>query len=110
MLKRLFTAIHLDKDSLKAIEKYRDAMGKETPFFRWTAVNNLHITLVFFGDIEEEKIPELSEKLEKIAANTKSFKLIFDHAIYAPPNRPTSMIWLMFTGRAKMPRAHTRLS
>jgi len=93
MSKRLFTAIPLDKDSLRALEKYRDTMGKDTPFFHWTQINNLHITLVFFGDVSEEKIPALSEELEKIAANTKSFNLIFDHAIYAPPNRPTSMIW-----------------
>lgn len=63
---------------------------------KWTAVGNLHVTVLFLGDTDEEKIPAISEKLDQIAAATPNFSIRFDKPIYAPPNKPTTMVWMKF--------------
>jgi len=53
-MKRLFVEIPLPKQFLKAFSKYRDEMGRQTPWLRWTAVGNLHVTVLFLDDVDEK--------------------------------------------------------
>ncbi len=95
MKKRLFLAIPLS-DSLS--RKF-SALGDNFDHLhgvRWTAKRNLHLTVCFFGDIEEKDIPTLSGEIGRIIAATPEFSLKFEEIIFAPPFRPPSMIWAEF--------------
>lgn len=67
---------------------------------------NWHITVVFCGDLTNEELERLKEKIKKIASETKKFDLVPDKIIFAPPYqskhgteqapRKPRMVWLTF--------------
>ena len=95
MKKRLFLAIPLSDSLLEKFSGLKDKPGHEKSI-RWTNEQNFHITVYFFGDIEETKIPEMSKKLAQVVSATQRFELQYEKILYAPPNRPPRMIWADF--------------
>ena len=69
-MKRLFTALKInpDTDFLAAFRNLQSAMKYQ--HIKWVEEHNIHITLKFFGDTEERKIPEIKSILQKRAAIT----------------------------------------
>ncbi len=101
MKKRLFIAIPLSEDWLSDFDNFQKRASKEFDLkkerdFRWTPVENLHITICFLGWVEEEKILEISQKLKEILDSVKNFELEFDKIIFGPPKTTARMIWGMF--------------
>lgn len=101
MKKRLFIAIPLSEDWIGAFGDFQKRCDKEFDLknerdFRWTKVDNLHITICFLGWIEEDKVSDISQKLKEILTSVKSFELEFDTIAFAPPHRTPYMIWAVF--------------
>lgn len=44
-------------------------------FGRWTSESNLHLTLRFFGSVEENQVVGIAKQLQQVAAATKPFSL-----------------------------------
>ncbi|MCK9204338.1 MAG: RNA 2',3'-cyclic phosphodiesterase [Bacteroidales bacterium] len=74
-MKRLFTAIkiHPDPGFLKSYRNLRSALYHEQ--IKWVEEHNIHVTLHFFGETEEQIIVRINTVLEKLAAETKPFTL-----------------------------------
>lgn len=94
--KRIFIALPLEKRFLKSFEDYRDGMGRATPYLRWAPVANLHLTVLFIGDVSAGEALFVSQAVQGVCDKTRTFLLDFDKIIYAPPNRPSSMVWAVF--------------
>jgi RNA 2',3'-cyclic 3'-phosphodiesterase len=95
MKKRLFLAIPLSASLLQKLSAVKDRYGLDGEV-RWTTKQNLHITVCFFGDIEEKDIPVMGEKIKGIVAGTPGFSLYFERILFAPPFRTPNMIWADF--------------
>jgi len=70
---RTFIAIKIDHD-----ENFRNIFNRlkrrlRNDKIRWSDISKLHITLKFLGDVEEEKIPLISEKLDIVAGDVSQF-------------------------------------
>ncbi|MDP1621794.1 MAG: RNA 2',3'-cyclic phosphodiesterase [Bacteroidales bacterium] len=74
-MKRLFAAlkIHPDAGFLAKYAELRSVLRQEQ--IKWVEDRNIHITLKFFGETEERKIPEIGAELKKRAAVTSSIDL-----------------------------------
>ena len=66
-LKRLFIAIPITEASKVSIIKgiLSDDKLKQMPV-RWTSYRNLHLTIQFLGDVDEKRIPDLKQILNRI--------------------------------------------
>ena len=95
MTKRLFLAIELPLEMRRMFfewqENYRDLKA-----VKWTAEENLHITLAFLGNMEKSRIQPLINELTAELKNFDKFKLAFKAMVLAPDNRPARMIWADF--------------
>jgi 2'-5' RNA ligase len=74
---RLFAAVLPPKDVLQdlaeAVAPLRDLpAGRE---LRWTAPAGWHLTLAFYGEVDEERLPALRDRLARAAARTEPFPL-----------------------------------
>ncbi|MFI1208646.1 RNA 2',3'-cyclic phosphodiesterase [Streptomyces sp. NPDC020802] len=75
---RLFAAVLPPKevtDELdSAVGELRKLPGADHGL-RWTARSGWHFTLAFYGEVDEEVVPELSVRLERAARRTDPFPL-----------------------------------
>jgi 2'-5' RNA ligase len=96
MLKRLFIAIDPEPAMLDTIFKLISTMKREYPTkgMRYTVPQNLHLTLLFLGDTDEQLIPDIGNKLDKICQNFTEFDLEFANLGAFPSRRNPRIIWL----------------
>ncbi len=74
-MKRLFAALKIQPDAefLKKYHKLKQDLQHEQ--IKWVEDHNIHITLKFFGETDDCKIPEISSVLKKRASATDYFVL-----------------------------------
>jgi 2'-5' RNA ligase len=72
-MKRLFAAIKIqsDKAFLSQFHEIQNRLQHER--IKWVEEYNIHITLKFFGETEEEKIPEIIRMLGDLSADINVF-------------------------------------
>ena len=63
---------------------------------RWTPLQNLHVTLFFLGEVEEENIPAISQSISKVTEQTLSFNIEFEKIILVERKKNAGMIWARF--------------
>lgn len=98
MKKRLFVAINLDPQARLAIARLAVSLPKY-PGLVPTKSDNLHLTLLFIGDTDEEIIPAISNQLEEIAQNTPSLTLNFGQLGAFPDLSNPQVIWAGLDGQ-----------
>ncbi len=97
--KRLFAAIALPPDLAGEIAAEERRLAGGLRGGRWTAEADLHITVCFFGDVEEEDVPALTRVLTAAVSSVPAPQFLFDGFTAAPPgSRRQSMIWAVFDG------------
>lgn len=91
--RRLFIAIPLNDELRKAIGDYRLA-ASAVEGLRWIAEENLHVTIVFLGDIENDKMSELKSEIGRIVKKHSPFVLRMAKISASPHRKP--MVWAEF--------------
>ncbi|WP_128375023.1 RNA 2',3'-cyclic phosphodiesterase [Streptomyces cavernae] len=75
---RLFAALlpppDISADLASAVGELRKLPGAEA--LTWTGRPGWHFTLAFYGEVAEETVPELSERLARAARRTEVFPLL----------------------------------
>lgn len=77
MTKRTFIAINLPEELKRKLGEVIIKLKKTNPDYaiRWVKPKNLHLTLHFFGDLNEKQIAQVEEGIEEIAKRVDSFKM-----------------------------------
>lgn len=90
---RVFIAINLPEEIKKSLVKYQDNWP-ELPI-RWTKPENLHITLIFLGNLNDQGIVEVCKVTEEIASKQTPFSILLNKIYYGPPKKiPPRMVWV----------------
>jgi 2'-5' RNA ligase len=63
---------------------------------KWVARENLHLTLAFFGSIDELSVPLLADALGDVCEMSAAFSLPFSGLRAAPQRRKATMLWATF--------------
>ena len=91
---RCFSAIawnRHDAAPLRALQDAVRAIHAEAPL-RWTEPDDLHLTLRFYGDVNEATQRQLVDRLKTLAATTPASKLNFLRLETWPPIRPRVVV------------------
>jgi 2'-5' RNA ligase len=90
---RCFIAIQLDdaiKDQLQAVQnRLKDIGGKVS----WTGRTQMHLTLQFLGDVEDEKIPKIIEAITAAAKEVSPFEFAVEKIGAFPPKGSPHILW-----------------
>ncbi|MFA5270419.1 MAG: RNA 2',3'-cyclic phosphodiesterase [Patescibacteria group bacterium] len=97
MKKRLFVAINFDPATRLAIARLMSCLPNQPGLIK-TKVDNLHLTLLFLGDTDEELIPQLARELEDITKNYGSLSLKFGSLGGFPDLKRPQTIWIGIDG------------
>ena len=95
-LLRLFIAINLPEDLLDTLTvTQRQLQRKLTAYpLRWSRPEGIHLTLKFLGDTDPDRIPDISEALQRIAAKHAPFELPVGGLGMFPNTRRPSVLWV----------------
>ena len=102
--KRLFVAIELPEELRIALSNAM--MESPAEDIRWTPPENLHITLLFIGDTQEEQIPAIKKSLKKGLSGIEPFYLSFSGYKIIYKKKQPVMVWGVFD----FPEAYKKLA
>lgn len=93
---RLFCAIELPQEIRAQAARHIAALREAAPGVRasWDCEEKLHLTLKFFGDLEEGRVPQLSAALEHAASPINPFELGLSGTGAFPPSGLPRVLWL----------------
>jgi RNA 2',3'-cyclic 3'-phosphodiesterase len=95
---RAFLAINLEPQVIDKICRSIDDLRERTPAVRWVPPTNLHLTVKFFGDIEEAQVEPiaiaLQDQLELFPRFTINAKGL---GVFPERGRP-KILWVGLTG------------
>lgn len=92
---RLFVAVDVPDDLRDRIEReVVDPLRPEVPDARWTRPEGRHLTLKFLGNVDEERVEELSGLLERAASGHAPFEAGFAALGGFPNVRRPRVLWV----------------
>jgi len=91
---RTFIAIDLPKDIKETLADLEEQLKTCAADVKWVAPKNIHLTLKFLGEIEEDKLEKINQILEEVAKTNTTFSLgIFSLGAFPKINFPR-IIWV----------------
>jgi len=91
---RIFIAINLPEDVKKKLTSY-ESQWPDLPA-RWTREENIHITLVFIGEVGAEAVGATSAAARAVAAEHAPFEIRLTKLCYGPIGKPQPrMVWVV---------------
>ena len=98
---RAFIAFPLPEEVKKKIGTYLKPLQDRYREVKWVRPENLHITLHFLGDIEEEAGDRISTVLERAAAGQFCIEVNFSGIGYFPPKGVPRVVFTPLTAGAE---------
>jgi len=96
MARRLFIGIPLPEHMAGEVVGLCNDLNRDCGRVRWIKEENLHVTVLFLGDVEDEQYERLSLRLTDVFAHAHRLELNVTGVTPAPPHRAPSMLWLDF--------------
>jgi 2'-5' RNA ligase len=91
---RSFLAIELPPTIAKGIERVQHDLKQSHADVKWVEPSRIHLTLKFFGNIDEGACDEIMEAVGRAASEAHSFSLIVKGLGAFPGVRNPRVIWL----------------
>lgn len=106
---RAFLAIDLDDDLKPKINRIiRDFRGTDAKI-KYVELQNLHLTLKFFGDIDTDGLDILSQKIEKVVSDFEPFDIRIKGCGAFPNKNRINVIWVGIENDDIIRQLHDRL-
>lgn len=93
-MKRLFVAVPVSEEVKHNVKQVVDDLVKTGADFKLVSLEKAHFTLKFLGDVEKEKIPEIKEKLQKIAGKSKKLEITVKGVGVFPSLEKINVVWI----------------
>jgi len=97
-LTRVFIGITFPDEVIKEIARAQEMMSKEKFTGKLTELANLHLTLKFLGEIDEEKVKQVIQKLKEIKFNEFEASLGI-MGVFASNKNPR-IVWVKINSKA----------
>lgn len=106
---RAFLAIDIDEDLKAKIYRVIKEFGQIDANIKYVELENLHLTLKFFGDIDTEGLDVLSSKISDVVSNFDSFNVKIKGCGAFPNTNRIKVIWLGIDEDETVKRLHDEL-
>ena len=108
-MKRLFTAIPMPlSDEVKSNIRFMQQSLKDERI-RWIPVENMHLTLKFFGDTPGKQVPAIKQALQRAVEHQPPFTLVLNRTgVFGSSHNPR-VIWLGFEESPEINQLKSRI-
>jgi 2'-5' RNA ligase len=101
---RLFAALELPPETRRALAGRLDRARESWPEASWVRPENLHLTLAFFGETPEERLPDLERELAAALVAVAAFPARTGLAGGFPERGPVRVVWIAVEPAAALER------
>jgi RNA 2',3'-cyclic 3'-phosphodiesterase len=91
---RLFVALEVPEAVRREVARRVAGLRERLPRAKWVDTANLHLTLLFLGQVEEAQVPGLAAALQAAFARHPPLDLRLAGAGTFPPRRPARVAWV----------------
>jgi 2'-5' RNA ligase len=91
---RLFVALEVPEAVRREVARRMAGVRDRLPQARWVEPDKIHLTLVFLGEVGEDRVPGLVTALRQAFAPYAPMPLRLSEAGTFPPGRPARVAWL----------------
>jgi 2'-5' RNA ligase len=91
---RLFVALEIPEPVRREVARRMAGLRDRLPRARWVDPEMIHLTLLFLGQVEDAKIPVLSDALREAFAKHPPLDLRLSGGSTFPPRRPARVAWV----------------
>jgi 2'-5' RNA ligase len=95
---RAFLAIEMPETLRASLALIQGELKRTHADVRWVAVNNIHLTLKFFGNVPDDEIDTLALAAQEVAATEEPFQLKATIAGAFPSSKAPRVVWLGLGG------------
>jgi 2'-5' RNA ligase len=95
---RSFIAIELPESITSALAQLQQELKKSGADIRWVKPGNIHLTLKFLGDIDEDIVDDIVRVIKGTCNNYESFNLAIQGAGVFPKGKSPRVIWVGVNG------------
>jgi len=107
---RTFLAIELDPEVRAQLVVLQQLLAKAAPDVKWVEQENLHLTLLFLGEVDERELLAICRAAQGAVAEIPSFNLTIEHAGCFPNARRPRTLWVgVGTGAQEVIAVHDAL-
>jgi len=93
MATRAFLAVDLNERILDALTEVREKIDDAQARIRWVARRNLHVTVLFLGDVGDDLLAEVCARAENVASKVAPFEFHVERIKCVPDSGPLRMVW-----------------
>ncbi len=98
---RSFLAFELPLDIKRGVHRVLADIRGSIRNVRWVDADNIHLTVVFMGNIFEDLIPSINEAVEKVCLRYGSFEVSLSGLGAFPNSKRPRVIWLGLQGNTE---------
>jgi 2'-5' RNA ligase len=91
---RTFIAIDLGKPVRDRVHALQELLAKSTSDVKWVEYDNLHISLLFLGEVEDREVPAVCRVVGDVALEQAAFALTIETAGCFPNPRRPRVLWI----------------
>lgn len=91
---RAFIAVEIDLPNKQKISGLISDLKKSDADVKWVNESQMHLTLKFLGNIEENRVCDISDVLENISKDFRTFSLCLSDIGAFPNIRKPRVIWI----------------
>jgi RNA 2',3'-cyclic 3'-phosphodiesterase len=90
---RAFVAVEISEEVRRGLEVVEDALRKAGANVGWVAPENIHLTIVFLGDMFQSAVAAMAERLDAVTAGIAPFQYQVRGTGYFGSSRSPRVIW-----------------
>ena len=107
---RTFIAIDPGKAIHDRLIALQETLARTGAQVKWVEPNNLHLTLLFLGEVDEREIPPVCQAVADVAAKQTAFAMTVESAGSFPNPRRPRVLWVgVSTGAQEVCALHDAL-
>ncbi len=99
---RTFITIEIPEQIKTALASLQNHLRQAKADINWTKPENLHLTLIFLGEIEESRLAEIARACSDAATGVRSFTLRLSGSGVFPNVRQPRVLWAGLVGEIEM--------
>lgn len=92
--RRLFAAVPVGAEVRRNLAALQDRLRRDFPRVKWVPPENIHLTLVFIGDVPAETVPVIAPLLGQAANTVPAFSCATGEAGLFGPARSPRIVWV----------------